>query len=46
VFLESDLQGKIKELKKKVLIGRRSDKLKYESMHNILDGMKKNHRQL
>jgi hypothetical protein len=45
-LIESDLQAKIKELKKKIMIGSRSDLLKYESMHNILEGMSKNHRQL
>ena len=44
--VEGELHGKIKELRKKVTIGQRSDLLKYESIHNIFDGLTKNHKEM
>ncbi len=42
----SVLGNLVKELRKKVVIGRRSDLLKYESLQNIVDAMGRNHREL
>lgn len=44
--VEAELQGRIKELRKKVTIGQRSDLLKYDSIQNIFDGLAKNHKEL
>ena len=43
---EADLQGRIKELRKKVTIGQRSDLLKYASVQSIFEGLAKNQREL
>lgn len=43
---EGQLNAKIKELKKKVVIGKRSDLLKYESIQNIFESLAKNHKEL
>jgi len=36
----------VKELKKKVMISKRSDLLKYESIQNIFESLAKGHREL
>lgn len=46
VELNTNLNNLIKDLKKKVVIGNRSDLLKYESIQNIYEGMCKNQKEL
>lgn len=43
---EAELQGRIRELRKRVTIGQRSDLLKYESVRSIFEGAVKNQREL
>ena len=41
--LEAQLSSKVKDLKKKVMISKRSDLLKYESIQNIFESLAKGH---
>ena len=44
--LEAQLSSKVKDLKKKVMISKRSDLLKYESIQNIFESLAKGHKEL